>query len=1307
MRKLLLFFAMLCVSVGAWADIHIFYEGGVLKFYDLSAGDLSAAINGTYSGSVFFQDKVGGETEGTALSADELKNLLASSKGTSVQLGGGSQSVSLNEDDLVALADNATSMTTLNLSKNASNIIVKPINFTKVSSNTLSNVSLPSSLAGNPLDFKNCPNVGNLSITDGTNKSVYAKDASGLNEVSDVSGTLSVAGYLDDVTMTAMRGYENVTMIDLSGAQVASGSSVTTMAVNEHNYNQRVSLVLPDGTTNENLAPFTSLTNPMTVGVYSDNSHKELSINTNSGLPKGNLERLASTTSDDLENLKFVPQLAADGSVAIGNDGYGIYMKWNSEFMSVMSGFKAENVDFNWVNISDLGYDFSGLSEETHHIIIPASARTRPKADGTEGEEYASIDNEGAYTYPSSVYTVSSYKNSTAPYNGTAAFNGHLFEAGNNPAVIVYERTAGDLADAMKFWSTDMLASKKVIPLEKSGQTFADSDWEAINTLAQLQYVDASDLDASHAGNMMTKLSSSTVEYVALPDNYSSIDAGCIAKLKTIFPSLKAGGVYDASPQKFTYQSYEAGSLETVLNMIESMTKDGATRKAFTGELVLSGKLNAYDITVDNSNVALGETDMYLQEDGHFGTTAASVRTGALSLFEAFTRANLSNAVFETQTDMNFAYAGWPASALVHIDLPNVSQTIIPAHCLQNFQLLGTVDDGKFYIPGRYEEIRRDAFHFDGEITHIYTDGTADEEEMGFNAADNGNYSITLPPALKSIGTEAFWGLIKIANVYVTSTDHVPTCAQDAFDATTYYGYGGDLGPNEDHITRYQNPTSHKAMAILHWPKSVDDLETIKCYTDVLREYTRPAIGGEDYPGDYDEEGNLLAFPRQSEYYRSFYQAILGYVFTDWDMTRNPADWNEGARYEFVNDNFQTLAEAQEKYPGGTSYDKEKYCGWHQFVLNGNFSFITRMDMSSYKENDWYTICMPYDLTKDELLTLFGAQYEEGKETKVDGVALNQGEKKYPKVVTLTGAKRDKENLKIYLHLSKDLLANNVQWDFDDFSSYQKQWEGRDKQNAKNIAQNHEEESKYIAQTNDVVIRAGYPYLIKPYLSDEDLENAQAGYRGVVFNKTATAKYPYYTYRVVATNGETGTEGDIVDRDDNKIAPSAATVDDQNLFTYHFVGSLERIDGGIPQNAYYLGKAKSGGKHKFFKHTSSTPKNWSKNACIILANLDAPTWGQHLLSQSIGDWFWKVDVSKAKDDSFKDADGEAKMATFDLLFDEGEVTGIREIESTKPAESVTIGNGKVYSVNGQYVGNSLNGLSKGMYIVNGKKYVVK
>ena len=51
-----------------------------------------------------------------------------------------------------------------------------------------------------------------------------------------------------------------------------------------------------------------------------------------------------------------------------------------------------------------------------------------------------------------------------------------------------------------------------------------------------------------------------------------------------------------------------------------------------------------------------------------------------------------------------------------------------------------------------------------------------------------------------------------------------------------------------------------------------------------------------------------------------------------------------------------------------------------------------------------------------------------------------------------------------------------------------------------------------------------------------------------------------------------------------------------------------------------------------------------------------------------------------------------------LNFD-GETTGINNIET-----NATV-NGKVYNLNGQYVGNSLNGLKKGIYVVNGKKVI--
>jgi len=47
-------------------------------------------------------------------------------------------------------------------------------------------------------------------------------------------------------------------------------------------------------------------------------------------------------------------------------------------------------------------------------------------------------------------------------------------------------------------------------------------------------------------------------------------------------------------------------------------------------------------------------------------------------------------------------------------------------------------------------------------------------------------------------------------------------------------------------------------------------------------------------------------------------------------------------------------------------------------------------------------------------------------------------------------------------------------------------------------------------------------------------------------------------------------------------------------------------------------------------------------------------------------------------------------------------TGINNILATEKIQD-----GKVYSISGQYVGNTTNGLQKGIYIVNGKKIVVK
>lgn len=49
-----------------------------------------------------------------------------------------------------------------------------------------------------------------------------------------------------------------------------------------------------------------------------------------------------------------------------------------------------------------------------------------------------------------------------------------------------------------------------------------------------------------------------------------------------------------------------------------------------------------------------------------------------------------------------------------------------------------------------------------------------------------------------------------------------------------------------------------------------------------------------------------------------------------------------------------------------------------------------------------------------------------------------------------------------------------------------------------------------------------------------------------------------------------------------------------------------------------------------------------------------------------------------------------------------QTTGISQVEGIKQALQ-----GKVYNLQGQYVGKSPKGLSKGVYIINGKKVIIK
>ena len=71
--------------------------------------------------------------------------------------------------------------------------------------------------------------------------------------------------------------------------------------------------------------------------------------------------------------------------------------------------------------------------------------------------------------------------------------------------------------------------------------------------------------------------------------------------------------------------------------------------------------------------------------------------------------------------------------------------------------------------------------------------------------------------------------------------------------------------------------------------------------------------------------------------------------------------------------------------------------------------------------------------------------------------------------------------------------------------------------------------------------------------------------------------------------------------------------------------------------------------------------------------------------------------------SYSDNTSDTKdMSLVSLAFTYDGTTGIDQVETSEKALQ-----GKVFNLNGQYVGTSTEGLAKGVYIVNGKKVIIK
>ncbi len=458
---------------------------------------------------------------------------------------------------------------------------------------------------------------------------------------------------------------------------------------------------------------------------------------------------------------------------------------------------------------------------------------------------------------------------------------------------------------------------------------------------------------------------------------------------------------------------------------------------------------------------------------------------------------------------------------------------------------------------------------------------------------------------------------------------------------------------------------------------------------------------------------------------------------------------------------------------------KNDYRGWHQFVLTGYADPTTDIIINhrSYiTDNDWWTICLPYDLNYKEMMLFYG----DPKTGKIPYLAL------------LTNVVRDLGEQTITLNFSENLMTHkayrtNGVWTVTNEapSTDARAGEG---QNVNTVG-------------NDIVLHAGVPYLIRPNriaqagssfstqfdiygqenvnesLSEGRVTATNVDYP-LLYTKMETAnelgsydamalvEKGIYTVPALVKNNDARAEGVAAEgvsstKLDVKINSEIENLPISTDWDYSFVGNLY-YNSFLPQNSYFLGWYE---KARFFYAdytlsavTDMSDKNykfvnlrlWNNNTGIICPNMmksskyhasngtetdndEAQTYvlgkGNYYglitpgkqASQGTQPAQWLIgrahgsagtgDGALANDWFAGGSAPQHAAAANPVLMDFGitnmaEVTGIEEVK-TETKTIPAINDNKVYTIDGRYVGNSIEGLGKGLYILNGKKVVVK
>ena len=736
------------------------------------------------------------------------------------------------------------------------------------------------------------------------------------------------------------------------------------------------------------------------------------------------------------------------------------------------------------------------------------------------------------------------------------------------------------------------------------------------------------------------------------------------------------------------YPSATANSVLTTLDLGAATCKDFSKETFAANGAQGYSALETLTLPLNESKETPAQVVFYLQGQ-YFKLTHVIVPEGyekiGANTFDMgggvtlLTNVTLPNSLTEIG-EKAFLYAGKLASIELGANLTYIGKEAFVGTGLTSISFpenLDKIDDGAFYGLNITNLVFNEKLRFIGNSAFALPSEQTETVLM-------------IPASVKYIGPFAF-NFRQYQDVYFQGTKaplmpvgkaifHSNWGEGTAFSAHTLMGNSGfdpssgnlrDDAKGEGFANRENYKNGRVYFCIMHYPSSTSD-EDAKDFTDTSRTYeTCPEGGTWDYANtplavgkegadpefktgmsnapyigtkvDYGYQDTYLGrqyiWPSQSQWVRSYIVNSYGY---NWDGVTK-------YRSNLTEEDYATLKEAGFVVGTGEGqYTEDELCkiahmGTRRFVLVNGDSKSTPEYKITMKPGQWWTLCVPFNMTKKQVLDTFGADTQLCLFNKVTRDLGVNGKNK------------------IVLYFTQDVLKHST-----------KNADGTKMKDANGMWSADIATAQDNVADDDVVLWAHESYMIKPYNGEQSNQDAVF----VVKNYEAVEGNPLPT-----------------------VVQSATTVQSRQASEtkeYRFVGNYLGNENAratkvtIPQYSYVYANTKSDPVYKFRFYTGNT-STWKPNKSLVQTN-DR--------NGGMDDYnnFFGIDKSTPLPAGSKQASvfgGE----NFD------ETTGIEDVTIVAGTDTLTpVFNleGKMVSSNGDAAG-----LPAGIYVKNGQKFMVK